>query len=117
MWDEERIEAAIDEAARQMTAGEPDAAFRARVMARIDTRRRPMPLRQGLVAGIAVAAAIAIAVILWRHPAQTDAPAPEARSVSSPAASGQSVPTEAVRLQSRRTVVRPLSPAAGAAAE
>src|SRR5262245_30911946 len=115
MWDDERIEAAIDEAARQMTAGEADAAFRARVMARIDTPRRPMPLRQALAAGIAAAAAIAIAVIVWRQPTHTGAPAPEARSVSRPAATGQSVSTEPVHLQTRGTVARTLSLPAGAA--
>jgi hypothetical protein len=40
MWDDEQIDAAIDETARQLTAGEPGADFRARVMARIDSGSR-----------------------------------------------------------------------------
>ena len=58
-WDNE-----IDEVAKQMTAGEPDAAFRARVLARIDTaesrrsRRWLMgwPRAAAAVAGIAIVA-------------------------------------------------------------
>jgi hypothetical protein len=48
MWDDEQIDAAIDETARQMTAGEPGGDFRARVMERIDTGSR------GSVAGLAI---------------------------------------------------------------
>src|SRR5262245_25466530 len=99
MWDDEGIEAAIDEVARQMTAGEPDGAFRARVMARIDTRRRPMPLRQALVAAIAAAAAIAIAVIVWLRPTQTAVPAHEARSIPSSVAAAPAVSLETIPLR------------------
>jgi len=49
MWDDERIDAAIDESARQMTAGEPGADFRVRLMARIDAERDDAAGREGLL--------------------------------------------------------------------
>lgn len=112
MWDDERIDAAIDETARQLTGGEPDAAFRARVMARIERRRRPTLLPQALAAAIAVAAAIAIAAVVWRHPTHTDAPAREATSASNPVATGQSVSAETVRLENGSTAARRPNPPA-----
>ena len=85
MWDEEQIDTAIDETARQMTEGEPGADFRARVMERIDGRSRLSVVgfafgswRQPL-AGLAVAALIVIVVAVlrdWQRPASRVASAP-----------------------------------------
>ncbi len=68
MWDEERVDAAIDEAARQMTAGEPGADFRGRVMARIENRPRVTPLWRPVFAGLTVAALILLAVMVRLKP-------------------------------------------------
>jgi len=85
MWDDEQIDAAIDEAARQMTAGEPGADFRARLMARIDagSRRSVAGLVfrswRSALAGLAVAALIVMVLAVsrdWQQPASRVASAP-----------------------------------------
>ena len=68
MWDDERIDAAIDETARQMTAGEPGEDFRVRVMARIDVRPRRAPLWQAIAVGVAAAAMVLVAVFVRLAP-------------------------------------------------
>ena len=59
---------AIDEGARQMTAGEPDIAFRARVLARIGSGATPRANVRAawVLSPFAAAAAIAIAVFVAR---------------------------------------------------
>jgi len=59
-----RIDQAIDAAARAMTAGEPSAAFRATVMARLDERRAP--LMRWILSAAAVAAVLAIVLFIPR---------------------------------------------------
>src|SRR5580765_3838089 len=71
MWNDKQIDAAIDEAARQMTAGEPGAEFRARVMARIEVRSSHTPLWRPIAVGVAVAAIVLVAVLVGPKP---DAP-------------------------------------------
>ena len=84
MWDDERLDAAIDETARQMTAGEQGADFRVRVMARVEARPRAAAMWRPLYAGAAVAALILIALVVSRdrklpqRPPQS-APAPMVR--------------------------------------
>jgi hypothetical protein len=86
MWDDEQIDAAIDESARQMTAGEPGGDFRARLMARIDAesgfsaagfaRRSWRPA----LAGLSLAALIVIVLAVSR-----DRQPPASRVASAPA--------------------------------
>ena len=68
MWDDEQIDAAIDETARQMTAGEPGGDFRARVMERIEVRPTRTPLWRPIAVGVAVAAIVLIAVLVRLPP-------------------------------------------------
>ena len=69
MWDDEQIDAAIDETARQMTAVEPGADFRVRVMAQIDARRRGARLRRPALAALTVAAVMVTGIFVLReHP-------------------------------------------------
>lgn len=70
--DDERLDAAIDDVARQMMAAEPRADFRAHVMANLETRRRFVPFWRPAVAGLSIAALIAIAVIVSRDRPQPD---------------------------------------------
>jgi hypothetical protein len=71
MWDDKQIDAAIDESARQMTAGEPGADFRTRVMARIEVHSSRTPLWRPIAVGVAVAAIVLVAVLVGPKP---DAP-------------------------------------------
>ena len=80
MWDDKQIDAAIDETGRQMTAGEPGADFRARVMARIDARPRSIAMWRPALAGLTVVALIIIAVVVSR-----DRQRPASRVASAPA--------------------------------
>ena len=66
MWDDERAEAALDEAARQMTAGELPADFRARVLARIETRAG-VGLGRPAFAALSVAALIVVGLVVSRE--------------------------------------------------
>jgi hypothetical protein len=68
MWDDKQIDAAIDETARQMTAGEPGADFRARVMARLEVRPSRTPLWRPIAVGFAVAAMVLVAVLVRLPP-------------------------------------------------
>jgi len=91
MWpeDEDRIAPAIDAVAREMTEAAPDDGFRARVLARIDERRRPAWRSPWVLSPIAVAAAVVLAVALRpEHPIRREAGAPAAQSTSGPAARG-----------------------------
>jgi hypothetical protein len=67
MWDDENLDAAIDDAARRMTAGETGGDFRARVMARIDDAPPVQRLWQPLAAGLAAMAIVVIAVMIWQQ--------------------------------------------------
>ena len=62
---DEQIDSAIDDVARAMTAGEPDAYLRARVLTRI---AQPAPLVRPRIAwaAMAAAAAIVLAVLVFR---------------------------------------------------
>jgi hypothetical protein len=78
MWDDDRIDAAIDETARQMTAGEPRTDFRVRVVERIGGRPRTTAMWRPAVAALSVAALFIIGFIVMReHPQpRTSAPPP-----------------------------------------
>ena len=86
MWDDKQIDAAIDETARQMTAGEPGADFRARVLARLDAKSSlsfaGFTIRswRPVLAGLAVAALIIVLAVSrdWHQPASRVASAPAA---------------------------------------
>src|SRR5262249_62010286 len=65
MMDDNDLDRVIDDAARGMTAGEPGASFRARVIARIDERRAPWT-RPFVLVPIAAAALIALALFIAR---------------------------------------------------
>src|SRR5262245_8702614 len=87
MWDDERIDAVIDEAARRMTAGEPSGDFRARVMARIDGGPRFAWSWQPVAVAIALAAIVAVVVVRMALPARraefTEVrPKPDAQTVT-----------------------------------
>jgi hypothetical protein len=85
MWDDEQIDAAIDETARQMIAGEPGADFRARVVARLDAGSRRSVAGFAIrswrpaLAGLAVAALIIIVLVVSR-----DRQLPASRVASAP---------------------------------
>ena len=68
MWDDEQVDAAIDDTARQMTSGEPSGDFRVRVMARIGGRRRVTISWRPVVAAIALAAVLIVVVRVVRQP-------------------------------------------------
>lgn len=108
MWDEERVDAAIDEAARQMTAGEPGADLRVRVMARVENHRRVTPLWRPVFAGLTVAALILVAVMVRLKPDPTYRPGP----APAPATIVQ-VPPTALGGASDQTVRLPPSPRGG----
>jgi hypothetical protein len=102
MWDDEQIDAAIDETARQMTAGEPGADFRARVVARLDAGSRVsvagFAIRswRPVLAILGVAALIVIVLAVsrdWQQPASEMASAPASIVRPEPA------PTSNVRLK------------------
>jgi hypothetical protein len=86
MWDDKQIDAAIDETARQMTAGEPRADFRARVLARLDAKSSlsfaGFTIRswRPVLAGLAAAALIIVLAVSrdWHQPASRVASAPAA---------------------------------------
>jgi hypothetical protein len=67
MWDDKQIDAAIDETARQMTAGEPGADFRVRVVARLYTRPRAMAMWRPALAVLSVAAMLVIGLVFLRE--------------------------------------------------
>ena len=88
MWDGEQVGAAIDETARQMTAGEPGTDLRVRVMARVEAgsglgvRVFAFRMWRPASAGLTVAALILIAVMIRPQPDANrpgPAPAPEVR--------------------------------------
>lgn len=71
MWSDDeqhdgRIDAAIDEVAQRMTEGAPDAAFKARVLARIDDHRPSHGRRLAwMLSPLAIAALVIIAVVMF----------------------------------------------------
>jgi hypothetical protein len=74
MWhdDRDRMDAAIDEVAREMTAGAPAAAFKARVLARISGSRVERRW-QWVLSPLAVAALVLIVLAVYRmRPAYRD---------------------------------------------
>src|SRR5438093_12696906 len=66
------INRAIDDIARELTAGEPDGAFKARVIARIESGEsvRRTWRAAWIIAPLAAAAAIAIVVVMVSRPAR-----------------------------------------------
>jgi hypothetical protein len=108
----DHIDRAIDEEAHALTAGEPDAAFRARIVARLD---QDGPARRAwwIVAPLAAAATIAIAVTMWSmrdrttpaapNPAvarrETPAPQPRPPRVDTPAAPERTTAANAARAE------------------
>ncbi len=89
MWDDDQIDAAIDAAARGLTAGDPGPEFRVRVMERIERAPKFSLAWRPVVVGVAVVAIVAIAVI-WR-----------------PANNNQPPQTQEVRLKADTTYVKP----------
>jgi hypothetical protein len=106
MWDEERVEAAIDEAARQMTAGEPGADLRVRVMARIEAgsglgaRISAFKSWRPALAGLSFAALILLALFVSREQSRFDSPGRQLNPVAT------SVPVAAPRPPDTRLEVR-----------
>ena len=91
MWDEHGLDDRIDDAARQLTAGEPGGDLRARVVARIERPRRSgMP--GWIAAPIAVAAIVAIVMTIALHRPITPAPSERVASLSEPAAAAFETP-------------------------
>jgi hypothetical protein len=84
MWDDKQIDAAIDDTARQMTAGEPGVDFRVRVVARLDAGSRlsvgEFAIRswRPALAGLSAAALIVIALAVSRVWQQPSSPGPSA---------------------------------------
>src|SRR3989442_14162911 len=72
------IDRAIDDAAREMTAGEPDGAFKARVLARIESGEsvRRTWRAAWILAPLAAAAAIVIAMVMVSRSAGDSRPGP-----------------------------------------
>jgi hypothetical protein len=70
--DDDRIDRAIDEVARQMTAGSPGADLKARVLARIG-EPRPVWRSPWILAPIATAAVVLLIVLAWPHQGPDDA--------------------------------------------
>src|SRR5262249_61277670 len=83
MMDDNDLDRVIDDAARGMTAGEPGASFRARVIARIDERRAPWT-RPFVLVPIAAAALIALALFIARDRASHAPARPVPQEASRP---------------------------------
>ena len=90
------LDRAIDDVARRLTAQDPPADLRARVMARIHDRAQPRLVWRfaPLAAGVAGLAAIGFAWTVARTP--HEAPRPAARSTISAAAPASSLPASQV---------------------
>jgi hypothetical protein len=78
----ERVDAAMDEVVRELTAGEPGAAFTARVLARIDaeasgTRTRPKWRAAWVMSPLALAAAIVVGAAVFRGGSTKPVPHPQ----------------------------------------
>jgi hypothetical protein len=132
MWDEKAeraIDAAIDQVARELTAGSPSADVRAQVLARIDASGAHARMRRlGWVAPVAVAALLLVAVAIWRKgdvsrpgtppPAQTTAAQtePAREEHVEPSTPGLEHPTEEPRTNRRSNVKRTVNPGPGTAA-
>jgi hypothetical protein len=84
MWSDDeqhggRIDAAIDEVAQRMTEGALDAAFKARVLARIDDHRPSHGRRLAwMLSPLAIAALVIIAVVVFRQSERQSQPVPNA---------------------------------------
>jgi hypothetical protein len=83
MWSDDeqhdsRIDAAIDEVAREMTDGAPDSSFKARVLARIDDHRPRRGRLVWMLSPLVVAALVIVAVIVFRQSERQSQPAPNA---------------------------------------
>jgi hypothetical protein len=74
--DDNRLDAAIDDVAREMTAGEPHASFRAQVMARIEAFevRRSWFAVRGLTAVAAIAVVLVVVLFQRRGPQESARP-------------------------------------------
>jgi hypothetical protein len=81
MWDDVGIDAAIDEAARELTAGDPGPEFRVRVMERIERAPKVLLPRRLVAVGVAIAAIVAIAVMVRLTPQPMNGNRPEATEV------------------------------------
>jgi hypothetical protein len=92
------IDRAIDEAANALTAGDPGAAFRARLMDRLTERRRPRRMLPWTLSAAAIAAAIVAAVMVGRpagpreHAGDTQPALLSSRSLATGASAGARTP-------------------------
>jgi hypothetical protein len=84
MWDDDQIDAAIDEAARELTVGDPGSEFRVRVMERIERAPRFALAWRPVAVGVAVAAIAAIALMVRPTPNPTHDNKPDATEVRLP---------------------------------
>jgi hypothetical protein len=112
---DERLNTAIDEVARRMTETAPDegAAFRRRVIARIEAGDAPRGSRRPLVVSVALAAAIVGAVMVARSSGPKE-PAlhPTGQIASRPDPSGPGVPAPPVPAMPERGTAGPKGSAA-----
>ena len=116
--DDNEFDALIDEVARDMTAGEPQSAFRAQVLARLDaaavTRDIGFGWWRGAVASLAVAAAVIVAVLFFRGqagpPATTEIQVAQAPDVPPARAEIASGPSRPPSLAPRQVVGQPVRP-------
>jgi len=119
MWDESDLDRQIDDAARELTAGETPAYFKARVLDRIEPRALPRWKRASLLSTAAATACLVLLVILMRgggHPspqsiATNGGPTDSPRHVAQPLTHVAAGPPQAVSTP-RRGQARPAERAA-----
>ena len=108
---DEPVDAAIDEVVRQLTAGESGGAFTARVLARIDAdeagKRTRAKRAAWVMSPLALAAAIVVAVAVFRSGSPTAVRQPQ--PTAGPGNNGRTAGVEAVPTvtDSRRIAFRP----------
>src|SRR5438093_10301414 len=104
MWDESDLDRQIDDAARELTAGETPAYFKARVLDRIEPRALPHWKRAWLLSTAAATVCLVLLVILMRgggHPspqsiATNGGPTDSVRHVAQPLTHVAAGPPQAV---------------------
>ena len=77
MWDESDLDRRIDDAARELTAGEAPARFKARVLERIEPQNAPRWTRAWLLSTAAATVCLILVVMLMRGGGRPD-PSPHA---------------------------------------